>query len=164
MDSPLISSDAYQKLIYGLAARYPSVARSTLTYVPSGALFGRVEGMLIFAQGLVLCVHEYLNFELGIIEGYGYEVSQAAMPTEAPGFPAAADYCQASYPNKKKLYWYDSFPHPNDPSLARTHPHHKHMFPDIKHHRVPAPELSFTRPNLPFLIDEVTEMLHSDNI
>ncbi len=29
--------------------------------------------MLIFEQGVVLCVQEYLNFELGVIEGYGYE-------------------------------------------------------------------------------------------
>ncbi len=36
-----------------------------------------------------------------------------------------------------------------------THPHHKHILPDIKHHRIPAPDLSFTRPNLPFLIQEI---------
>jgi hypothetical protein len=27
--------------------------------------------------------------------------------------------------------------------------------PDIKHHRIPTPDLSFTRPNLPFLIEEI---------
>ena len=36
-----------------------------------------------------------------------------------------------------------------------AHPHHKHVRPDIKHHRVPAPGLSFQAPNLPFLIREV---------
>ena len=30
-----------------------------------------------------------------------------------------------------------------------------HVPPDIKHHRIPAPDLSFTRPNLPFLIEEI---------
>ena len=54
-----------------------------------------------------------------------------------------------------KLYWYDSQPHPNDPTLAGTHPHHKHLPPDIKHHRVPAPGLNFSQPNLPFLIAEI---------
>ena len=54
---------------------------------------------------------------------------------------------------------YDSFPHPNDASLAATDPHHKHIPPDIKHHRVPAPELFFTRPNLPLLIEEVERLL-----
>lgn len=45
-------------------------------------------------------------------------------------------------------------------SLASTHPHHKHIPPDIKHHRIPAPNLSFTIPNLPFLIEEIiSEML-----
>lgn len=27
--------------------------------------------------------------------------------------------------------------------------------PNIKHHRLPAPDLSFTRPNLPFLVEEI---------
>ena len=59
------------------------------------------------------------------------------------------------YQSAERLYWYDDFPHPNDPSLAATHPHHKHIPPDIKHHRVLAPEMSFTQPNLPLLIEEI---------
>ena len=59
----------------------------------------------------------------------------------------------------EKIFWYDSQPHPDDSTLAATHPHHKHIPPDIKHHRIPAPELSFTRPNLPFLIREVKELV-----
>jgi len=43
------------------------------------------------------------------------------------------------------------------PELAGSHPHHKHVPPDIKHHRVPAPGLSFQVPNLPFLIREVEQ-------
>ncbi len=43
-----------------------------------------------------------------------------------------------------------------------THPHHKHIPPDIKHNRVPAPGLSFTQPNLPFLIEEIERELLSD--
>jgi hypothetical protein len=43
-------------------------------------------------------------------------------------------------------------------TLVLTNPHHKHVHPDIKHHRIPAPELSFTRPNLPFLIEEIKEL------
>jgi len=61
-----------------------------------------------------------------------------------------AQYEQLVY---TKLYWYDSWPHLNDPALASTHPHHKHVPPDIKHNRVPAPALSFAEPNLPFLIE-----------
>jgi len=35
----------------------------------------------------------------------------------------------------------------------------KHVPPDIKRHRIPAPELSFTGPNLPVLIEEVEQLL-----
>ncbi|MCI0388624.1 MAG: DUF6516 family protein [Acidobacteria bacterium] len=59
----------------------------------------------------------------------------------------------------EKLYWYDSQPHPDDPKLASTHPHHKHVPPDLKHNRLPAPVLSFTEPNLPFLIAEIEQDL-----
>jgi len=33
--------------------------------------------------------------------------------------------------------------------------HHKHIPPNIKRNRTPAPGLSFTRPNLSFLIEEI---------
>jgi hypothetical protein len=57
--------------------------------------------------------------------------------------------------------------HPNDPDLASSFPHHKHVPPDpstgsgqsIKRHRIPAPELSFAEPNLPFLIREIEALL-----
>ncbi len=118
--------------------------------------FGRVEGFLLFDARIVLCVLEHLTFlARGEIERYSYEVSHSEMTLDQLVELSAAEYCAAAYPHKQKLYWYDSFAHPNDPSLASTHPHHKHIPPDIKHHRVPAPDLSFTRPNLPFLIEEV---------
>lgn len=43
--------------------------------------------------------------------------------------------------------------------LVSTLPHHKHIPPNIKHHRIPAPQLSFTRPNLPFLIADIEREL-----
>jgi hypothetical protein len=103
--------------------------------------------MLRFGQDTILCVQEHLNFELGIIEGYGYEISRAHISPGSPDFPVAAEYCRASYSYKD--------------TLAVTHPHHKHIPPNIKRHRVPAPELSFTNPNLPFLIQEVEQLLAS---
>lgn len=60
-----------------------------------------------------------------------------------------------------QLYWYDSQPHPNEPTLQSTHPHHKHIPPDIKHHRIPSPLMSFTQPNLPALIQEVEALIVS---
>jgi hypothetical protein len=109
--------------------------------------------MVLFADNLVLCVQEFLNFELGVIEGYSYEVSHCLVSDDE--IVPAKDYCRASYADKDKEYWYDSFPHPHDPTLAITHPHHKHVHPDIKHHRIPTFDLKFMAPNLPFLIEEI---------
>jgi hypothetical protein len=75
--------------------------------------------------------------EPGRIIGYGYEI----------------------WRGDEKLAWYDSQPHPDDLSLASTDPHHKQIPPDMKQHRVPAPGMSFTRPNLSFLIEEIEQML-----
>ena len=58
----------------------------------------------------------------------------------------------------EQLWWYDPMPHPDNQELQSTHPHHKHVLPDIKHHRIPAPGLSFTEPNLSQLIAEVEQM------
>jgi hypothetical protein len=113
----------------------------------------------ISPNAILLCVYELLNFQQGRIEAYRYKVSQCHIPFIEHPLPESEEYCRASYAGKEKLYWYDSWPHPNDPSLALTHPHHKHIPPDIKHHRVPAPGLSFTRPNLPFLIEEIEREL-----
>ncbi len=44
-------------------------------------------------------------------------------------------------------------------SIASTHPHHKHVPPDITRKRIPDPALSFTRPNLPLLIEEIEREL-----
>ncbi len=57
--------------------------------------------------------------------------------------------------SKGKLFWYDSQPHPANSELACTHPHHKHIPSNIKHHRIPAPDMSFTHPNLTFLLHEI---------
>ncbi|MEA3346229.1 MAG: DUF6516 family protein [Chloroflexota bacterium] len=96
-----------------------------------------LEGELEFSRGIVLRVLEIINFATATIEHYSYEV----------------------YEGPEKLYWYDPQPHPNDPTLASTHPHHKHVPPNIKHHRLPAPGLSFDYPNLPFLIQEIGQIL-----
>jgi len=86
-----------------------------------------------------LRVSEFVDFAVGDILDYGYEV----------------------WRDGEKLYWYDPQPHPHDSNLAATHPHHKHIPPNIKHHRIPAPETSFTQPNLPFLIREIEQLLEA---
>ena len=94
-----------------------------------GATLARVTGELHFDPDLRLVVRERIVYNRlpAVIDGYGYEVWRGL----------------------EKLYWYDSQPHPTDPALASTHPHHKHIQPDIKHNRIPAPGFSFTEPNLP---------------
>lgn len=94
---------------------------------------GVAEGEVFFAQGFRLRMREELDFDAGLITAYGYEV----------------------YQGEERLYWYDDFPHPHDVTLASTHPHHKHVPPDIKHNRIPAPDVSFSKPNLPFIIAEI---------
>ena len=73
------------------------------------------------------------------------------------------EYCAVHFAGKDKPYWYDSQPCSGDPTLHSTHPHHKHIPPDMKHNRLPAPGLSFTTPNLPFLIEEIQSWLQADD-
>jgi hypothetical protein len=72
-------------------------------------------------------------------------------------------YSYEAWLGSDKLYWYDSQPHPHDPTLTSTDPHHTHVPPDIKHNRIPAPGLTFSAPNLPFLIHEVESLLTDES-
>ncbi|MGB3061872.1 MAG: DUF6516 family protein [Anaerolineae bacterium] len=131
----------YELYVYSLQRSEPQITRSTLVIAQRGRLFAELTGDLTLAGGYRLAVYERLTWDANTvtIEAYSYEV----------------------WLGGEKLYWYDSQPHPNDPTLASTHPHHNHLPPDIKHHRVPAPGLSFSQPNLPFLIAEILEFLLS---
>jgi hypothetical protein len=127
----------YEIFVYTLAQQFPSILYSTLVVARRGRYLAELKGELAFDRGYRLAVYERLTWDTGAltIEGYSYEV----------------------WRESEKLYWYDSQPHPTDPSLASTHPHHKHVPPNIKHHRIPAPDLSFTPPNLSFLIQEIED-------
>jgi len=135
MSNPLRTPEDYELFLYTLTEQFPSVRRSTVTLVRLGATLARVAGELHFEQGIRLVVRERILYHRlpAVIDWYGYEV----------------------WRGEEKLYWYDSQPHPNDPALQSSHPHHKHISPDIKHNRIPAPEMSFSRPNLAMLIREV---------
>lgn len=135
MSNPLRTSEDYELFLYALGEQFPSVRRSTVTFVRRGAALARVAGALHFDYDIRLIVRErVMHHRLPIvIDWCGYEV----------------------WRGNEKLYWCDSQPHPDDPTLQSTHPHHKHIPPDIKHHRIPAPEMSFIQPNLPVLIREI---------
>ena len=137
--NPFQSLRDYEEFIYTLGQQFPSISHSTLVIVRRGARVATVSGEIAFSGEHRLVVRERLTFDAGplVLARYGYEAWRGG----------------------DKLYWYDSQPHPDDPSLAHTQPHHKHVPPDIKHHRIPAPSLSFTESNLPFLINEIQRLL-----
>jgi hypothetical protein len=132
MNDPLRSLSEYSRYIAELFSQ-PNVKSSTVAVWSDSPHTGVAEGEAIFVNGLRLRMREEVDFDAGLIISYGYEV----------------------YRGEERLYWYDDFPHPNDPTLASTFPHHKHIPPDIKHHRIPAAEISYNGPNLPPLINEI---------
>ncbi|MGA1867720.1 MAG: DUF6516 family protein [bacterium] len=111
----------------------PDIKGSTVSVWSDSPYTGIAEGEITFFNGIRLRIREELDFDAGLITAYGYEV----------------------FRNENRLYWYDDFPHPNDRNLASTFPHHKHVQPDIKHNRIPAPDIAFNRPNLSILIQEI---------
>jgi hypothetical protein len=135
-ENPLSSLTNYSRFVVEWFNR-PTIEHSTVIVWSSSTYTGVAEGEVFFLQGLKLRLREELDFDACIIASYGYEL----------------------YKNEKRLWWYDDFPHPNDLELASTFPHHKHVPPDIKRNRIPAPLLSFVHPNIPVLIQEIEELL-----
>jgi len=139
MTDPLRSPEDYELFLYTLAEQYPSIRASTVTFVRRGSTLARVAGELHFDHEIRCVLRERLLYDRlpATIDEYGYEVWRGA----------------------EKLYWYDSQPHPNEATLQSTHPHHKHIPPDLKHHRIPAPQMSFDQPNIPNLIEEIEGLI-----
>ena len=139
MSNLLRTPEDYELFLYELVDRFSSVRHSTVTFIRRGASLARIAGELSFDHKIRLVVRERVLYHRlpMVINGYGYEV----------------------WRGEEKLYWYDSQPHPGDPNLQSTHPHHKHIPPDIKHNRIPAPEIRFARPNLPVLIREIETLI-----
>ena len=139
MNNPLRTPEDYELFLYTVIEKFPSIRYSTLIFIRKASSLARVTGELFFDQEIRLVVRERVLYNRlpVVIDWYGYEVWQG----------------------NKKLYWYDSQPHPNDLKLQSTHPHHKHIPPNIKNNRIPAPEMSFIQPNLTKLIQEIEEIL-----
>ena len=133
----------YEGLVYSIQALSPHIESSSLVLQRRGKLNCWLVGVVHFSNGVRLEVAESLDF---IAESF------------------LRHYSYAVFCGDEKLYWYNSQAHPNDPVLQSTHPHHKHIPPDIKHHRIPAPNLSFSEPNLPFLIREIEEQFFASSI
>lgn len=127
----------YERFIYSIQRHFPTIRQSTLVLIQHGPAFVELSGTLLFELNINLEVWEDLDSVPRTIQGYSYAVNQGT----------------------ERLYWYDPQPHPHDVTLASTHPHYKHVPPNIKRNRIPAPGLSFEQPNLPFLIDEIEQTL-----
>ena len=129
----------YEEYVYTLQQNFPSIKISSLVVIRRGKRVALLQGELTFARGYRVVVKERLSHDFGavVIESYGYEL----------------------WRNAEKIAWYDSQPHPHDPTLASTFPHHKHVPPNIKRNRIPAPQMRFNRPNLPVLIQEIENII-----
>jgi Family of unknown function (DUF6516) len=135
-ETPLKSLSEYSRFVSQILS-HSDVKHSTVVVWSNSPYTGTAEGEVWFKGNVRLRMREELDFDAELITSYGYEV----------------------YRGGEKLYWYDDFPHPQDLSLASTFPHHKHVPPEIKRNRVPAPDISFTCPNLPALIQEIEALI-----
>jgi len=136
--NPLESLTAYSQFIAELVHR-DAINHSTLTVWSDSPHTGIAEGELFFPSGFRLRLREELDFEVKLITSYGYEV----------------------YKSELRLFWYDDFPHPQIEELASTFPHHKHVPPNPNRNRIPAPQITFAQPNLPFLLSEIEDLLRN---
>ena len=127
---PIPEKTAYEQLVYNLADAHPEITRSTLALYTVSAYTAIVEGSLFFATGLELRILEALDFRRARIQRYSYTVFRGA----------------------DKVRWYDPEPHPENPALASTFPHHFHDLPDQKNNRRPSPGIAFDAPNFATLI------------
>jgi hypothetical protein len=133
MSSPLDDLQSYSAFIYTVTERHPFVRVSTLTLVPIGATLVKLEGRIECQSGMHLEVWELIDFAARRIRAYSYEV----------------------YRGDEKVCWYDPWEHPEIPTLAPTFPHHKHVLPNLRDNRVPAPGISFQSPNLDVVLEDV---------
>ena len=142
MKNPLHTIEEYELFLYTLNEAFPSIKHSTIVLVRRGVTLAKSKGEIHFDQGVRLVIRERLLFDRqpGIIDWYGYEI----------------------WKGDKKLFWYDSQPHPGDSNLEGSHPHHKHVPPNINRNRIPAPQMSFTQPNLGVVIREIEKLVEKE--
>lgn len=133
MSAPLDDLESYSAFVYSLTVRHPHVTHSTLTLAPIGATVAKLEGRVECEGAIHLEVWELIDFAAQRIRTYSYEV----------------------YRGGEKVCWYDAWEHPEIPALAATFPHHRHVPPDLRNNRIPAPGISFESPNLDVVLSDV---------
>lgn len=125
----------YAAFVYGLRDQFPQIVRVRLSLYRRDAGRAALRGTIEFRSNIYLDVNEEIDLRAGRLLFYGYRVRH----------------------DQETLYWYDPQPHPEQASLHESFPHHRHEQPDVKHHRCPAPNLTFDSPNLAFVIREIVE-------
>jgi hypothetical protein len=133
MSAPLDDIASYSTFVYALAERLTFVTHSALTLAPIGATLAKLEGRVECQGGIHLEIWELIDFAAHRIRTYSYEIYRAG----------------------EKVCWYDAWEHPEIPALGATFPHHKHLLPNLRDNRVPAPGISFESPNLDVVLTDV---------
>ncbi len=133
----LDSVQDYSRYVYGLQEKHPQIQQLRLSLYTTGTTDGILKGEIRFSNNIVLHVVEIIDFVAGVLETYSYTIKR----------------------DQDTLYWYDPQPHPENLALKVSFPHHKHVPPNAKRNRIPAPELSFEHPNLDFLVEEIKREL-----
>jgi hypothetical protein len=131
------NSSDYSSFLFSLEDKFPEIENSQINFFSIEPDLFLVKGAIEFNSEIKLTFHEVINFSKQRIVRYAYEV----------------------YRKNELLCFYDPQEHPDDSNLASTFPHHKHIHPNIKRNRQPAPGISFTKPNLLFLIQEIIDQL-----
>ena len=137
MSAPLDDIARYSAYVYSLTERHLHVTDSTLTLAPLGATLARLEGRIDCQNHIHVEVWELIDFAARRIRTYSYEV----------------------YRDGQKICWYDSWEHPENPTLSSTFPNHKHVLPNLRDNRVTAPGVSFESPNLDVILNDVRQHL-----
>lgn len=130
------SRPVYEHFLYTLNQVYAEISSSSVHFYTISRKAGQVRGSIWFHSGLELRVFELIDLADGEILDYSYTV----------------------FYRGERVRWYDPQPHPENPALKATFPHHRHEPPDIKHNRRPAPGISFQTSNLVTLIRDCIEL------
>jgi hypothetical protein len=133
MSAPLDDIASYSAFVYTLRERHPFVTGSTLALATIGASLAKLEGHIECRGGIRLEIWELIDFTAKRIRSYSYEV----------------------YRDGAKACWYDAWEHPEIPALSSTLPHHRHVLPNLRDNRVPAPGVSYASPNLDVILNDV---------
>jgi hypothetical protein len=141
--SPFQSLRDYEEFVYTLPQNLTVIRSSSLVVIRRGKRVATLQGELTFAYGYRIVIRERLSYDDAVeIAGYGYEL----------------------WHNAEKIALYDSQPHPDDPTLARSYPHHKHIPPNIKRNRIPAPQMSLLNPTCRYSFKRLKTSLMKSNL